>query len=54
MKKSGSLRPLSRIEQAWTITDRAFPLSAVCILKLENGPSIYLSNKKGGKAAFFI
>ncbi|MCB9283624.1 MAG: hypothetical protein H6563_06065 [Lewinellaceae bacterium] len=33
------LRLLSRMEQAWTITDRTYPLTAVCILRLENGPS---------------
>ena len=33
------LRPLSQMEQAWTLTDIAFPLTAVCILKLEIGPA---------------
>lgn len=34
-----AIRPLSRMEQALTLIDRAFPFTAVCVLRLENGPS---------------
>jgi hypothetical protein len=34
------MRALSQLEQAFTITNTAYPLSAVCVLQLDKGPSV--------------
>lgn len=37
--KQTVIRKLSRMEQALTLMDQAYPLTAVCVLNLENGPT---------------
>ncbi len=39
MKKEGQIRSLSRIEQAFTVLNETFPLTAIGVLRMEAGPS---------------
>ena len=36
------MRPLNQIEQALTITNEAYPMAVVCVVKLKAGPSVKL------------